>query len=169
MPAGLPPRPISEEAAMQWLHQEYDHLLEHYKQDDDWAFRATGVMTTTHGAGLLFAFTSESFRSSGWFPALVLGSFGLVLSIAWGFLHFRLMAYRDVHDQRIADIETYLRDRWPVGFGLSPRTTSDWSRRLEQQSTYLARVQLRARVVLLLLPTMAGMAWLLLPIWAAAS
>jgi hypothetical protein len=150
-----------------WLLEEYKLLSAHYFHEDQLYFRMGGLLITLNSALIAFSLASTGVPRLPLVVLILFSVFGLVLTLAWMAMLWRIRAVRQVGINRIGEIETALEASWSAAVP-SPRIRL---RMKERMSAASARLPSRlaagvpATVLFLLVPVVAAAYWICLPFW----
>jgi hypothetical protein len=150
-----------------WLLEEYKLLSAHYFHEDQIYFHMGGLLITLNGALIAFSAASGGVTRLPPVMLVLFSVFGLVVTLAWMVMLWRIRAVRQVSASRIGEIEAALELGWSATVP-SPRIRL---RMRERMSAVSGRLPSRlatgvpATALFLLVPVVAAAYWICLPFW----
>jgi len=150
-----------------WLLEEYKLLSAHYFHEDQVYFRMGGLLITLNGALIAFSAASSGMPRLPPVMLVLFSVFGLVVTLAWMAMLWRIRAVRQVSTNRIGEIEAALEASWSATVP-SPRIRLRMRERMSAVSGRLPSrlaTSVPATTLFLLVPVVAAAYWICLPFW----
>jgi hypothetical protein len=150
-----------------WLLEEYKLLSAHYFHEDQVYFRVGGLLITLNSALIAFSAASSAVPRLPLVVLVLFSVFGLVVTLAWIAMLWRIRAIRQVSSNRIGEIEAALEASWSSTVP-SPRIRLRMRERMSAVSGFLPSrlvTSVPATTLFLLVPVVAAAYWISLPFW----
>jgi hypothetical protein len=150
-----------------WLLEEYKLLSAHYFHEDQVYFHMGGLLITLNSALIAFSVASGGVARLPSVMLVLFSVFGLVMTLTWMVMLWRIRAVRQVSISRIDEIEAALEVDWSATVP-SPRIRLHMRERMSAAARRLpSRLMagVPVTVLFLLVPVVAAAYWICLPFW----